>query len=394
MQQLLPDVSPLVNILQKAGQEKRDKAEREDAVNHAMFMDAPDNDSFMALIGQQMNQGLIDAEEAMMYEQLAAMPIEQRNKSIARDLISGGFQDLVFDKGLTGQQTRNMGKSYSPDVVYKPTGEKDKDGNPINQAFYAFSGVDANGEPYVKYQQIEGELGGSFGRSAADEIALAAEKTAAVEAEKFKAKGKYAPKVIQATKLAEWRSKFLAEDIEKLSSLESGMQGIDEMVTDLSALADDVSYTFVGKAANYLLNKGFGIETEGGTARVKWTSIVDNEILPLLKQTFGAAFTAAEGERLKATLGSEDYTTKQKMAALESFVSSKRRQVEGLRRKLGNRAPKPKAANQGTAQGNGSGETKMQNTIPPVNAQGWKLMKDANGNYAYVSPDGQFEEVQ
>ncbi len=173
MQQLLPDVSPLVNILQKAGQEKRDKAELQDAVNHAMFMDAPDNDSFMALIGQQMNQGLIDAEEAMMYEQLAAMPIEQRNKSIARDLISGGFQDLVFDKGLTGQQTRNMGKSYSPDVVYKPTGEKDKDGNPINQAFYAFSGVDANGEPYVKYQQIEGELGGSYGRSADDEIEMA-----------------------------------------------------------------------------------------------------------------------------------------------------------------------------------------------------------------------------
>lgn len=34
-------------------------------------------------------------------------------------------------------------------------------------------------------------------------------------------------------------------------------------------------------------------------------------------------------------------------------------------------------------------------TLPPTNAQGWRLMKDAQGNQAYVSPDGkQFQEVQ
>lgn len=32
--------------------------------------------------------------------------------------------------------------------------------------------------------------------------------------------------------------------------------------------------------------------------------------------------------------------------------------------------------------------------LPPTNAQGWQLMKDANGNQAYVGPNGQFEEVQ
>ena len=119
MQQLLPDVSPLVNILQKAGQEKRDKAEREEAVNHAMFMDAPDNESYMNLISTQLNNGLIDAEEAMMYEQLAAMPIEQRNKSIARDLISGGFQDLVLspktEQKIMQVDAGDRIEFYSPD---------------------------------------------------------------------------------------------------------------------------------------------------------------------------------------------------------------------------------------------------------------------------------------
>jgi len=32
--------------------------------------------------------------------------------------------------------------------------------------------------------------------------------------------------------------------------------------------------------------------------------------------------------------------------------------------------------------------------LPPKNQQGWNLMTDANGNKAYVSPDGQIEEVQ
>ena len=36
-----------------------------------------------------------------------------------------------------------------------------------------------------------------------------------------------------------------------------------------------------------------------------------------------------------------------------------------------------------------------QSALPTVNANGWKLMKDASGNQAYVSPDGkQFEEAQ
>jgi hypothetical protein len=34
-------------------------------------------------------------------------------------------------------------------------------------------------------------------------------------------------------------------------------------------------------------------------------------------------------------------------------------------------------------------------TIPMTNPQGWTLKQDANGNKAYVSPEGkQFQEVQ
>ena len=37
---------------------------------------------------------------------------------------------------------------------------------------------------------------------------------------------------------------------------------------------------------------------------------------------------------------------------------------------------------------------KSPQTLPPTNTQGWSLMKDAQGNRAYVGPNGEIEEVQ
>jgi len=36
----------------------------------------------------------------------------------------------------------------------------------------------------------------------------------------------------------------------------------------------------------------------------------------------------------------------------------------------------------------------LQTSLPPTNAQGWQLMTDAQGNKAYVGPNGEVEEVQ
>lgn len=36
----------------------------------------------------------------------------------------------------------------------------------------------------------------------------------------------------------------------------------------------------------------------------------------------------------------------------------------------------------------------VDSAVPPTNKQGWALMEDANGNKAYVSPNGEIEEVQ
>ena len=57
--------------------------------------------------------------------------------------------------------------------------------------------------------------------------------------------------------------------------------------------------------------------------------------LPLLKPTFGAAFTVAEGESLKATMGDPNATPEEKMAQLDAFIEQKMRTIGTKRRELG-----------------------------------------------------------
>ena len=57
-------------------------------------------------------------------------------------------------------------------------------------------------------------------------------------------------------------------------------------------------------------------------------------MLPLLKETFGAAFTATEGESLKATMGDPDAAPEEKMAQLDAFIAQKLRDIETKERQL------------------------------------------------------------
>ena len=57
-------------------------------------------------------------------------------------------------------------------------------------------------------------------------------------------------------------------------------------------------------------------------------------MLPLLRQTFGAAFTEREGQSLKNTLGDPDKSPEEKDAVLRSFISQKLAQVESLQRQV------------------------------------------------------------
>lgn len=117
----------------------------------------------------------------------------------------------------------------------------------------------------------------------------------------------------------------------------SGLPQLEETTKKLSELGKNATYTTLGKAGDVVRNELglFGVKpSEGAVARTEYMSLVDNQILPLLRQTFGAAFTAKEGESLRATLGDPNATPEQKDATLRSFIEQKKATISSLQREL------------------------------------------------------------
>jgi hypothetical protein len=162
----------------------------------------------------------------------------------------------------------------------------------------------------------------------------AAEKTATKEAE-YKADYKWKSVIAARVKEAEAAAKERGEVLTDLSRMKATLPGLQASITQLKKLSNIATYTVAGKAWDAAVRQsGFGA-TEGATARAKFMSIVDNQVLPLLRQTFGAAFTAEEGNRLRATMGDPDLSPEEKNAQLDAFIAQKIRDVESKERQLG-----------------------------------------------------------
>ena len=121
----------------------------------------------------------------------------------------------------------------------------------------------------------------------------------------------------------------------ELGERASKMPELESTLADLEGYADDATYTLGGQARDFAAKEIFGMDTEGATARVGFDTTVSNQILPLLRQTFGAAFTAKEGDSLRATLGNVDATPSQKRTAIHVFLKQAKRNINSRERELG-----------------------------------------------------------
>lgn len=140
-------------------------------------------------------------------------------------------------------------------------------------------------------------------------------------------------------------AKALASEKTELADMEAGLPSLKEVTAKLSRLGKIATFTKAGQAVDAVARQT-GAATKGAVARADYIATVANEILPLLRQTFGAAFTAAEGESLKATLGDPNSSPAEKDAQLKAFIESKERQIRSKRRRVGGvpRGTKPQAA--------------------------------------------------
>ncbi|MGN6535213.1 MAG: glucosaminidase domain-containing protein [Mesorhizobium sp.] len=113
-------------------------------------------------------------------------------------------------------------------------------------------------------------------------------------------------------------------------SMTSKMPGLEKVVGELNKVADEATYTYAGQGLDWAMRQAGMEPREAAIARTKYIAMVDNQILPLLRDTFGAQFPVQEGESLRATLGDPNKTPTEKKQVLEAFIEQKRRDVEAL----------------------------------------------------------------
>lgn len=114
-------------------------------------------------------------------------------------------------------------------------------------------------------------------------------------------------------------------------SVSSKLPGLRTVIDTLTNLADTATYTQSGQIMDSV-KRELGLPVgQGAIDRSSYIAIVDNQVLPLLRDTFGAAFTQKEGESLRATLGDPNKSPAEKKAILNAFIAQKERDVAGMR---------------------------------------------------------------
>lgn len=121
-----------------------------------------------------------------------------------------------------------------------------------------------------------------------------------------------------------------AEILAERESIASKLPGLRQVVSDLGELAQTATYTQTGQLIDNVTRELGGEMRPAAIARAKYIAMVDNQVLPLLRDTFGAAFTQKEGETLRATLGDANKSPVEKQAILDAFIQQKERDVIGM----------------------------------------------------------------
>jgi len=140
-------------------------------------------------------------------------------------------------------------------------------------------------------------------------------------------------KLKSSVRQAETEAKARGETVTAVTKAKAAMPSIAEVVGKLKLLSDDATFTLAGKGFNRIA-KELGFSTSAGTSRASMISIVDNQVLPLLRPIFGAAFTKAEGDSLKQALVDPNSTPDSRKAQLDSFLDQMVRNIEVQEREL------------------------------------------------------------
>lgn len=110
---------------------------------------------------------------------------------------------------------------------------------------------------------------------------------------------------------------------------------LEDTVHQLNELGKTATYTWAGNLKNQAMRQSGMAMPQGAIDQAAYISMVDNQVLPLLRRTFGAQFTEREGATLRATLGDVNRAPEEKSAILDSFIKQKIATIGSLQRQTG-----------------------------------------------------------
>lgn len=150
-----------------------------------------------------------------------------------------------------------------------------------------------------------------------------------------------AGQIKQAEAQSQEVGKRLGEAQGTLTFLDANMPKLEEVANKLGNLSDTATHTMAGRGLDFVNRELDRPARPGAVDRADYIATVDNEVLPLLRDTFGAAFTVAEGNSLRATLGDANKSPQEKKAVLNAFINQKKSQVQALQRQTGQAPQQP-----------------------------------------------------
>ena len=297
----------------------------------------------------QKSQQYADAGDMANYEDLQKMLLmtpEQKRQEVTND-----FMRSEYEAGRDPQaaMAKLRGKSSAIKGIEGDMTFVDEKGNYFSQQTF----LDANNQKTNAVltdvtgqgQKPSGKLTAvtsSTGQTAQQRIEEkgAGSKSAA----RGKAEGEFASRnliastkgeIVKAQNIAAAKNKDAGETQVAYHKLQASMPSLTKVTSELKELANVATYTRAGKVFDFAAKElGFGAP-KGATAAAKYTAIVSNQVLPLLKQTLGAAFTASEYEKLEGTMGDPNLTPEEKQVQLDAFMESKNLTLETMERELG-----------------------------------------------------------
>jgi hypothetical protein len=279
---------------------------------------------------------------------------EQAAKKQTQDIeISGRLAMSIRDaspenKQAAYQQAIETATQYGIDLQGMPT-EYSKEADPMLTSLIAASGIEKQASPKGEFGYAMSIIQSPEFKEMSSEdqrryIDFANTKAKGMEnvfgqaqasaAGKGQAELGYKPELAARETTAKETAKFTAGSQEELKNMESKMPELMGAVDELRVLGREATYKQSGRAIDAVARE-LGKTTPGMIARTEYVSKIDNLVLPLLRDTFGAAFTEKEGETLKKTLGDVNKSPAEKESALNAFIQQKKRNIASQRRKLG-----------------------------------------------------------